>query len=215
MELVSIETTRFTSLFLSARPVGQLYLPAATADFAKKYEFVEFPKSLEAMQATRVEFRHGRFNNVSIENVALYHDGVVVTSRASSNVLEEFLDDVIAYMTEQWGVTFTKAFSVNKMYESTLTFHSEKDILKPLAAMKDVGRSISDRLNGATGAAIDFHPFGIGLSADNAMIPSMRPVPFRIERREGVEFSANLYFSAAPLKTDDHLEILDEWEKSV
>ncbi|WP_127373655.1 hypothetical protein [Mesorhizobium sp. M7D.F.Ca.US.004.03.1.1] len=192
-----------------------MYLPAATADFAQKYEFVEFPKTLEEMRKAKVEFRHGRFNNISIESVDLYNDGVVITSRASSNVLDEFLIDVLAYMSERWHATFTKAFPIDRMYESTLTFHSDKDVLKLLAALNNISRSISNRLNATTGAAIDYYPFGIGLSADHAKIPSLKPIPFRIERREGVDFGANIYFSAAPLKTDDHIEILNEWERSV
>jgi hypothetical protein len=176
---------------------------------------MEFPRTLEEMRRAKVEFRHGHFKGISIEAVDVFNDGLVVTSRVNSDVLDEFIADVLSYMAERWQTTFTRPFPRDKLYESAVTFYSDKELLKPLAALNNISRSISNKLNATTGAAIDYYPFGIGLSADHAKIPSLKPIPFRIERREGVDFGANIYFSAAPLKTDDHIEIINEWEKSV
>ena len=215
MKLISIEMTRLTSLFLSSRPGGQIYLPDAVIEFATKYEFMEFPRDFQSMKRVKTEFVHGRFKEFSIENLDIFSDGVVITSRVNTDVLDEFLKDILSYFKERWEATITNAFPRNRMYESTLVFHSEKDVLRPLSIMSTVAKSISDHLSAVNGGEFAYGPAGLTLSADNAKIPSLRPSAFRIERREGVEFPTNLYFSTAPLRTDDHLAVLQEWEDSL
>jgi hypothetical protein len=215
VKLISIEVTRLTSLFLSSREGGQIYLPDAIRDLANKYDFMEYPKDFQSMKGVKIGFVHGRFQSFSIENFDVFGDGVVISSRVNSDVLDAFLIEILEYIKDKWKSDIVNVFPRNRLYESTLVFHSEKDVLRPLSMMSSIAKSVSDRLSALGGGEFAYEPLGLWLSADHAKIPSLRPTPFRIERREGVEFPANLYFSTAPLRTDDHLKVLQDWEDSL
>jgi hypothetical protein len=49
---------------------------------------------------------------------------------------------------------------------------------------------------------------------DSAAMPVPRPPEFSFERRAGVIYASNEYFSSAPLRTADHIRILHELEKA-
>ena len=55
---------------------------------------------------------------------------------------------------------------------------------------------------------------GIGLHNDVPDGGMYKTSKFIFERREGEPFSRNLYFSTAPLRTKDHLELLALLEKA-
>ncbi len=59
-----------------------------------------------------------------------------------------------------------------------------------------------------------FQPTGILIAIDpeEVRIPIQR---FSIERREGAAFRENKYFSAAPVQTDLHLRVLEEFERAM
>jgi hypothetical protein len=71
--------------------------------------------------------------------------------------------------------------------------------------------SKADPVVGVIGSGIE--PFGIAFSADYSLIPGMKPAPFRLERRAGLGFDTNLYVSQAPLRTADHIKLLEQLEK--
>jgi len=48
---------------------------------------------------------------------------------------------------------------------------------------------------------------------DDSDTPQPKPMAFAFERRDGHPFDEALYFSSAPLKTQDHLNCLDDLEK--
>ena len=39
--------------------------------------------------------------------------------------------------------------------------------------------------------------------------------PFTIQRREGVPFGENKYWSSAPVNTDLHLKLIAQWERAM
>jgi hypothetical protein len=57
-------------------------------------------------------------------------------------------------------------------------------------------------------------PTGISWGLD----PAEQRIPvhaFTIERRQGAAFAEEKYFSSAPLPTDEHFALVEEFEKSV
>ena len=213
MKLLAIEMSRITSLFTAARLGGQVYLPHAAAKLAERYNFMGAPHSLEDLVGNKVEFQHGLFEDNAIEALEIYNDGVIVASRSDSDFIDKFLDDLSSWIEVDLGFSIAQTHRVNKMYDSTLIVETDKNIFEPLDAYADIARMIDKKLHNSSGIEVQFQHFSWTLSADHTQNPALKPVPFRFERKAGVEFSLNQYYTTAPLKTKQHIEILREIEK--
>ena len=214
MELIGYDTSSLTALFLASRaPGGQVPLARAMSDLIKRYGFAGFPTNVQQLEAAKVEFRQGAFGDVGIESFSIYGDGVVVTSKSSTDVLDGFLNDVTEWMGSALGLKRIETHLVNTAYESGLVVRSEAPLLKVLEALAPIQDLLAKSLKSAMGLDTEIEPFGIAFSADYSLIPGMKPAPFRLERRAGLGFDTNLYVSQAPLRTADHIKLLQRLEK--
>jgi hypothetical protein len=182
-------------------------------DLIKRYGFTGFPTNVQQLEATKVEFRQGAFGEVGIESFIIYGDGVVITSKSSTDVLDDFLKDVNEWMGSALGLRRVETHLINTAYESGLVIRSEVPLLKTLAVLSPIQDLLAKSVKSTMGLDTKFEPFGIAFSADHSLIPGMKPAPFRLERRVGVGFDTNLYVSQAPLRTADHIEVLQRLEK--
>ena len=213
MKLLAIEVSRVTRLFRMTRPSGQPYLPHYVTHLAERYHFSRSPQSFEELGGSKVVFQHGLFDGSAIETLEVYNDGIVVTSKSDSDLIDKFLDDMSVYLDENMGISLIKTHIVNKLYESVLVVETDRDIFKPFAAYSGMARMMEIALRDLCGLEVKYHNFGFGLSADEAQNPALKPTPFRFERKIGVEYSLNQFHTAAPLKTKQHLEILENLEQ--
>lgn len=212
MELVGYDTSSLTALFLAARPQGQLPLARAMGELVKRYTFTMFPK-LDQLEAPKVEFRQGQFKDVGIESLSIYNDGIVVTSKSPTDVLDAFLEDLSGWMESTLGLNRVGTHAINKAYESGVMVRSEAKLLHVLDALAPIQEMIAKSVKTAMGIEAKFEPFGIALAVDQSLIPGMKPNAFRLERRAGLAFDTNYYVSQAPMRTADHLKILERLEK--
>ena len=99
------------------------------------------------------------------------------------------------------------------MYDSTLIVETDQDVLKPFDAYADILRMIEKALQDSSDLEIAYQNYGLALSADQTRNPALGPIPFRFERKEGIEFSRHQFHTTAPLKTKQHLKILERLEQ--
>ena len=213
MKLLAIEMSRVTALFRMERPSGQPYLPHIAAQLAERYRFGGAPHSFADLGGSKVEFKHGLFEGSAIDILDVYNDGIIVSSRSDSDFIDKFTDDLSLWLKTTHGLSVIETHAVNKMYESTLLIESEQDILKPLNEFASIARMIESALRDSSGLEIHYENFGISLSADQSHNPFLKPVSFRFERKEGIEFSRNQFFTVAPLKTKQHVKVLEQLEQ--
>ena len=213
MKLLAIEMSRVVSLFRIARRSGQLYEPHAAALLAGRYSFSNAPKSFEDLRENKILFQHGLFEGNAIDTLEIYNDGIVVTSKSDSGFIDEFLDDLRSWVDTDLEISVIKTHTVNRIYESNLTVETDRNILKTFGVHDSIARLIETALLDSSGLEIQYENVGVSLSADQAQNPSLNPALFRFERRSGVEFSLNQFYTTAPLKTNQHLEILEELER--
>ena len=215
MKLVTIEMSLVTALFRTARLRGQPYLPHIVSQLARRYQFGGVPQSLGDLGGDKAEFKHGLFEDNATETLEFYNDGVVVSSRSDSDFIDKFMDDLGLWLEKDHGLSVIETHTVNKMYASTLLVETEGNILGPLNEYAGILQIIENALRESSGLRIKYHKFGFTLSADQSKNPALRPIPFRFERKEGIEFSRNQFHTTAPLKTKQHLKILEQLDKLV
>ena len=213
MKLLAIEMSRITSLFRMTRPSGQPYLPRIVAQVAERYSFGSAPQSIVDLGGNKAEFRHGLFEGNAIETLDVYNDGIIVTSSSDTDFIDKFIDDLVTWLEDDHGYSVIETHTISKMYDSTLLVEADRDIFKPFETYAEVLRMIEKALKDSSGLQIAYENFGLALSADQTRNPALKPSPFRFERKEGIDFSHHQYHATAPLKTKQHLEILDRLEQ--
>lgn len=210
---MGIERSSLTALFLASRPQGQVYLPGAAAELAKRYSFAGVPTGLADIEGNKISFRQGVFNDVGIESLEIYGDGIILSSKCPSDVLDALLADLIQWMESAFNMHPVETHTINRNYESNILVRSDANILGALDILRPVQDLVAKSLKATNGTEAKFDTFGLGFAADHSLIPSLKPIAFRVERRVGVAFDMNYYVSAAPLRTADHLKVLERLEK--
>jgi hypothetical protein len=211
MELVAIEGAKVIRLTQVYRPSGQSYLPEAAAKLIERYSFAKYPKLAEDLIKDAVVFGMGKFRDIGINELSLYPDGMIVNSRCNSSILIEFTNDLLAWSSEELGVVELDITPKKIFFENSIVVRAKWDLLKVLTPLQVTAAALRKRLEPLDYEGIS-EPFGIVLESDPMKVPRYRPSRFTLERRIGIPFEDNIFFSAAPLPTDDHLDLLDELE---
>lgn len=213
MQLISIESSRVILLFVAGRADGTPYLPDAAAALVERYRFVERPTKIEELTGERIHFGRGAFSGRQIEAFDIFSDGVIAEGKMPTEVLDEFLNDVIEWMEPTFGFKKIETHDISRTYDSNIIVQTDAKLLACIDAMSDLLKALSSSLHKANGMNHKFQSAGFSLAVDGADIAGLKPSPFRVERRAEIAFSKNLYFSAAPLPTKAHVEVLSRLEK--
>ena len=214
MELISIELAKVVSLFTVSRPEGHHSMGKISAALSERYQFASVPRSIEQLIGEKIEFGHGSFNDSRIDLLEIFHDGIVVSAKSPTEKVEAFILDLETWSKSEFGLERVETQNINLAYESHLLIKSQKPLLNALKPLKSVQSLIHKLLFSATKIDAEFEPFGLSFSVDQNKIASMKPARFSVERKLGPSFESNLYFSIAPLKTADHLKVLELLESS-
>jgi len=204
MELVGIELSRVVHLRQVYRPAGGLYLPEAFGKIAQRYSFVKLPEDLTRDSHV---FSIGKFQDVQINEFGIYNDGVIATAKGDSDIVEAFLNDVFEWSFAEFGIVPTVNDKPEFHYESQVVVKCQRDIAALVTPANDASNIISAALSAANNIA--YMPTGAIFENDIAAVTSKRrPARFTLERRVGTPLAENLFFSNAPLTTQQHLSLL-------
>jgi hypothetical protein len=194
---------------LNPRGIDMMPMLAAIKE---RYRFQEYPKTVEQANeydAKGIVFINGSFavdnRHYTIAKATIFGDGIVVDSALSTDFSEAFLTDVLDFLSGEFSLTYRPEMIHGKIYLSELIVQIDRDLHRlfaPLAAVKD-------KLDLVTGR--HFQPAGFGFSVDPKASTS-QPAPFRFEREISKPFEQRRYYSAAPLRTSQHEELLREME---
>ena len=85
--------------------------------------------------------------------------------------------------------------------------------MKTLDGLSSITELLGRSLKAAIGLEVDFRPVGLSFAPDMTLIAGLKPTAFRVERKNGVGFDTNHYYSSAPLPTVEHMRVLERLEK--
>lgn len=211
MELISIALARVVE-FVEVRtvdPAGKTSTPELFNKVAARYSFAKAPKSLEEMDVEKgVDLSIGKLAEINIDRLSVYSNGILLDTRSSTDDCEKVLVDLWTWIREELGVTIEPT---RRNYASQIIFRSDLrlSLLNPvLAPIADrISKSVSLDLK----QAFSYEPTAILMGSDSTQT-KLSPFQFSVERRVDTPFFENTYFSIAPLKTAEHLEILKQFE---
>lgn len=215
MNLLSIEDTSVIYLMQATRPSGQMYAPQAVVLIRDRYGFVKIPSVDELTKSPQV-FSIGQFQGAQIQEFQIYGDGIIVKSRSNTSIMDAFLADFMQLLEKEMGIVFLDVPAREQYYESAVVIQSEIDIVYQMRPRIEIDKMVTKRLErpGYVPATFKAAAFGADVEV-GANTGRRKPVALTIERRIGIPYARNIFYSTAPLKTDDHLRLLRDVESEV
>ena len=218
MKLLSVKQARAIWLInlIDLNPRGRNIL-ALVADIVNKYKFFKYPnptKPEEFDLSTGIKFQSGTFMRETqpdiMVDLTVYNDGLLADTRSSTDDSDAFLHDLLTHLTDEFDFTPYHEIIRYQSYVSELFVQTTKHLNSLNSKLEKFAKLLTSMIKGHSHHPIAFETVSITFWTDQTI--TLPPGPFRFERIIEIPFAENRYYSAAPLQTNAHLEILDEFE---
>lgn len=206
-------------------PEQGLHVPDAIPLVVQRYGFVKAPSLSDPLQKARddgFKFEIGKVTvsglEHAIQDFVLWPDGLVVTAFTTPGA-EAFLDDFLTWGKQALGFRVALTEVTKRLYVSQIVVEFDYSPASKLRSLMPVSNVFHEALQKAYGH--DFPPTEIvtmRFDYDHAVAPHAfrNLAQFVIERRENHRFTeGNVFFSQAPLPTEDHIRLLEEFERTL
>jgi hypothetical protein len=196
---------------------GRVFFPALVGEIVNRYQFQVTPKLLSEQQETArsFEFRIGKAGDVIIDAFKMFDTLLVVETHSNTRDSQVIIEEMLDWAVKKHGLTYQPEMIRHWSYVSSITFYTDVPLL---GAASNPLASLSDKINGAISEIwkedIPYVPGAIAIGHD----PLLRKngiAPFTLSHRAEIPYSENKYFSEAPLPTDTHIKLLEEFEADV
>ncbi|MBI3939357.1 MAG: hypothetical protein HY315_00845 [Acidobacteria bacterium] len=206
-------------------PIGGVHLQTIFDRIKQRYEFGNTPNvadltlNPEVLQKDGYKFSVGKImksgRDYPIQDLVVLNDGIVC-SADHTDMSEFLLDDLLGFLTDQFS--FRKAWrDARKLFLSQVWVQFEKSPDGLLSKMEGLSRVIGDAqlatygIESPSGVQLD----SIGFDFDKTQVSPLfgNLAAFKIERKLRAPFSENVLFSIAPLRTTDHISVLEQIER--
>jgi len=216
MEVRQVLLARTIQLFRTNATVG--YLPDVAKMIVEHYEFVVSPKKDELFpvlpqpsgQPKAVEFKHGRLRKpdgrvLVIQQLAMFNGGFAVDTTTSTEDSDIVLRDLIMLLQPE---TPSELKQGTKLYVSQVEIQASPSIENLVPASATLGVSITSLLQSYGLEVARYQVADLTFGADPLGLTPPAPIPFQLQRRIGVPYKGNIWYSQAPLTTRDHVNVL-------
>lgn len=196
-------------------PGGKVFFPNVLGELVQRFQFQKFPRTPEQMDESKgIEFFDGNWNGTNVSKLTIYFNGILLQTQSSTADAQRIVDEALRWASEHFGLHYKPEMILNWKFLSGLTFTSEAPILEASSAVSKLAKGISQAVSPMMGEALEYSPIRLDIDFDKHNRQS--PVAFMtIQRKIDSAFSANRYISEAPLPTDIHIKLLEEFEADV
>ncbi len=190
--------------------IGRVPFQAAARLLVERYGFAQYPKTIEDwLKPEGAIFGYGQRDGIIIVRLTIYARGLVVETQTSTDDCEKILQDLLDSAPTILGTAIPRSASARRIFYSELGFISEASLNWLHPALEVLANKIGPFV--APFIAAKYETTAVYLNVDETNI-KFGAGAFRIERRQGIPFEDNAYFSAAPMPTGEHVKALQEFE---
>jgi hypothetical protein len=213
MDILNVRLARSVWIFEARdlNPIGLNLLPLA-ASIKEKYKFLVWPNTPEQLLPDNPKgavFQSGAFavgNQVLTVNFTLYSDGIVADTGASTDHTDTFIEDLLVF-GQQFGLIYRPDMVQRKRCLSELIVRPTRQ----LGSVCDKLGALASKLNQMVIPSEAFYEWtGFELGVEQRF--ANQPASFKFEREAKTPFELNRFYSCAPLRTDQHKNLLLELE---
>lgn len=211
MKVHEVLTGRCGRYFRVTHPKGSVPFPAIMSAAKARYQFLKAP-DLERIlsEGGTALFEHGRFNDYEIKRVIVGEGFIACDVHGTTDIADALLSDIENWVIDELGYKRKDDGIVAQVFGSELEFSMPEDLSAPLRSLLSFGSKVSQYVRGYGNDSSDFGLDRIGFAIDPGGMQLLKTIVFAIERRAGVPHKHNVWYGAAPLKTADHIQLLEE-----
>ena len=211
MEVLELLTGRSARILRVTHPNGNPPLPVLLTEIQRRYQFLKVPDLDKLLEERTAIFESGRFNDHEVKRVITGDGFFACDVHGSTNLADELADDIENWVTGELGYRLKPDGVVGQAYGSEIEFFLPAAAASRATTLLEFGPRISARVRSYGNQTPDFRLEHIGFQADaSAGSQTLKTVGFIVERRANSP-SQDIWYSAAPLKTDEHIETLKQF----
>ena len=196
-------------------PRGKVFFPEIVPQIVDRYKFQKFPQTLEQFDESKgIEFHEGKSGDTVIQKFVIWNTLLVVETRSNTTDSKKILEEMLTWGAETFGLNYHPGMLKHFGYVSDLTFHSDVPVLGISPALTRLAQKTSMAVSEIWQEPISYEPINLTVGHD-PLARKYGIAGFSITRRAEAKFSENKYFSEAPLPTDLHLSLLEEFEDAI
>lgn len=196
-------------------PEGRIFFPNIISGIVERFNFQKYPTTPEQFDEVKgIEFHDGQWDGINVQKLVMYNNGFLVETQSSTDDSERIMLASLEWAKTELGITFDPKMIYRRRYLSDLVFSTDAPIIDGFSPISNLVTNLSDM----TEAVLDerLHYAGLRLDVDFERFQRQAPIaPFTIQRRNDYAFSDNTYYSEAPLPTELHVQLLEEYEKDI
>ncbi|MGD0546556.1 MAG: hypothetical protein ABR991_01860 [Terracidiphilus sp.] len=171
------------------------------------------PKELDLTEG--VIFEQGVFDGIVIKKLTVFPLVMHLDAANSTDDAKTALDGLLRWGKEEFGLRYSSDSIRRWAFVSDVIFETDFPLLHMVNdTLNHVSSEISAIVQRNLKEELKYEPAKFWLAHD----PNKRSAsvaPFTIEHRALSLFEENIYFSEAPLPTEDHISLLSEIEESM
>ena len=213
MQLSAILLSRAIAFFdvADTNQGGGLFFPDVIKGMIQRFNFQKYPRTMdEWSDSNGAVFTHGKSGEIVVDNFTIFRDGMQVDTHSNTSDSRQILEQTLVWAKEDLQISSVPPLN-RWAYLSGVTFFSNGRLLSTPPLDKLAERT-SGALSEILGESIVYQPMTQTVGHDPLTRKHGRAA-FTIQRRLEVPFADNKYFSEAPLPTDLHLELLEQFER--
>lgn len=217
MQLAAVQLARFYGLIQAEdlNKSGTVYFPELTNALVERYGFIKYPSKAEDFENSKgIEFEGGRDGKRVITKLSILDNGIYLDTSIDTSASEAIWFEMMGWASDKLGISFDPAMVKRRAYVSQLTFYSDVSVLETNPILSEIGNLLTTEVEANYGQRLEYEPTALAVGYD-AQTVKLGTAPFNVQRREGVLFDENKYFSTAPVKTEIHLDILEGLERAM
>jgi hypothetical protein len=182
---------------------------------SSRYRFAKSPQHLLDLNAEKaLEFVAGTFEikgEPKRVGLIVYNNGLTADSLSSTDDSDAFLEDLTQWLTKEHKLAIQPDGIIRKYYYNQLEVECEYALSLLNPKLQRLSEKISSLCLTLDGSPRSFEMAALGIWPQDVG-EKEAPPGFRFERKIGAPLSKNLYFSQAPLRTQEHISVLEELE---
>ncbi|HEY0011696.1 MAG TPA: hypothetical protein VGB79_02465 [Allosphingosinicella sp.] len=216
MKLISVEASRVISLASLRTTKGRPFSPQLLGAILDRYKFQHFPDKVPDPSATEsINLKVGNWSGIQIDELSAYNDGIIVATQAPNSVLDEFLDDLYEFLEASFGIDRVPLPVEERHYESGVVVEMDRRIEQKMSFLSGLYRDLAGFYSEYGYGNSEFRLGGFQVETEATAKAHKSPLPFTFVRRREIPFDVGYWFSTAPLRTSDHVAVLENLERQL